>query len=759
MKIKGVFLAAILTAVLCISGNLLAYSGGTGEPNNPYKIADVNNFQQLSATSAHWNKSFILTANINLTGLTFTQAPIAPDTSTTGGFQGTRFTGIFDGNNHTISNLTITASTKYFIGLFGCVGSGGKIRNLGVEDVNMTGGSYVGGLVGGNGDVLYGGGTITSCYATGSVTGTEMYDYACVGGLVGLNYFGIITSCYSTGSVTVSGDGYVGGLVGFNYSGMLTACYATGSVTGTGNYYVGVGGLVGYNQYGTIDSCYATGSVSGYFHVGGLVGYNNSGSLTSCYAAGSISGTSGYVGGLVGANGDYWRSTSGGTITSCHATGSVSGRDDVGGLVGGNNSGTLTGCYATGSVNGTADGVGGLVGQNREASINACYATGAVSSVTGEYSYVGGLVGENDSGMLKSCYATGSVSGTDFVGGLVGVNGGTLTACYATGAVSGTEFVGGLVGDNDGSITGCYATGSVTGTGLSSHVGGLVGENYPLSTLTHCYATGSVSGADYVGGLVGKNWYGSLIGCYATGSVTGTGSYVGGLVGWNGGSISNCYAAGAVSGTDIVGGLVGGGDTLGITGCFWDIDTSRTTVGVGSGTSTGVTGKTTAEMMTLSTFTSAGWDFSATDGDPADWMMLREGEDYPRLIWQEIFPGDIAGLYGVDNVDLEELASHWMQSGCPTGCEGADIDDSGSVDFVDFAMLAEDWLKGTSPEPLVGDFTGDLKVDYADLYQLTLHWLSSCSAPGWCDGTDLDQSGSVDFEDFAMFAENWMDGI
>jgi len=230
--------AAILTAVLCFSGNLLAYSGGTGEPNNPYKIASVADFNQLSATPTHWNKSFILTADINLTGLTFTQAPIAPDTSTSSGFQGTDFTGIFDGNGHVISNLTITTSTQGYIGLFGWVGTGGQIRNLGVENVNIEG-----------------------------------YDF--VGGLVGYNYYGTLSSCYANG--LVAGNSYVGGLIGYNDHVPLTDCYATGSVTGNWD----VGGLVGINQ-GSLTSCYATGSVTGTSFVGGLVG-DNSGTLTGCF--------------------------------------------------------------------------------------------------------------------------------------------------------------------------------------------------------------------------------------------------------------------------------------------------------------------------------------------------------------------------------------------------------------------------------------------------------------------------------------------
>ena len=349
MKNKGVFSAAILTAVLCISGNLWAYSGlGDGSSGNPYQIADVNNFQQLSATPTDWSKSFILTANIDLTGLTFTQAPIAPDTdSAIEDFQGTQFTGVFDGNGHVIGYLTITAPTKDYVGLFGYIGSSGKIKNLGVKNATITGRYYVGGLVGYNND----GGTLTACYATGSVTGSYY-----VGGLVGCNDNGTLTGCHATGSVT--GTYYVGGLVGWN-QGSLTSCYATGSVSGT-NF---VGGLVGENYYATITSCYATGSVYGTYDVGGLVGENYYATITSCYATGSVTGTGDFVGGLVGDNYS-------GTITDCYATGSVTGNWDVGGLVG-INQGSLTSCYATGSVTGTSF-VGGLVGDN-SGTLTGCF--------------------------------------------------------------------------------------------------------------------------------------------------------------------------------------------------------------------------------------------------------------------------------------------------------------------------------------------------------------------------------------------------
>jgi hypothetical protein len=175
------------------------------------------------------------------------------------------------------------------------------------------------------------------------------------------------------------------------------------------------------------------------------------------------------------------------------------------------------------------------------------------------------------------------------------------------------------------------------------------------------------------------------------GSVTGLGSLIGGLVGSNDeGAISYCYSTGFVTGTTAgAGGLIGKNFTA-VTSCFWDKQTS------GQLYSAGGIGKTTAEMMTLSTFTAppANWDFSDADGDAADWMMLRENEDYPRLAWQTIYPGDIAGLYGVDMADLMEVVNNWLQQGCPASCEQADIDNSGTVDLADLSILAANWMTG-----------------------------------------------------------------
>ena len=257
-----------------------------------------------------------------------------------------------------------------------------------------------------------------------------------------------------------------------------------------------------------------------------------------------------------------------------------------------------------------------------------------------------------------------NISGSNYVGGLVGANVGTITSCYAAGSASGASDVGGLVGYNSGTITSCYAAGPVSGT---DYVGGLVGWNND-SAITSCYATGSVSGVYKVGGLAGYN-LGTITSCYAAGPVSGT-DYVGGLAGWNdSGAIASCYAAGPVSGTDYVGGLVGVNDSGTITACFWDTQTS------GLLDSSGGIGITTAEMQTITTFMDAGWDFTAKDGDPADWRMPLSS--YPTLAWEDYLPycGDIEHPYPVTDVNRD--------------CR---------VDLADFAMFAAEWLECTAPE-------------------------------------------------------------
>jgi hypothetical protein len=171
------------------------------------------------------------------------------------------------------------------------------------------------------------------------------------------------------------------------------------------------------------------------------------------------------------------------------------------------------------------------------------------------------------------------------VGILVGFNMGSVSDSHASGTVSGVFNVGGLVGQNTGTVNNSYSTGNVTGT---NGIGGLVGTNGALifsGTVSNSYSTGNVTGHEYVGGLVGQNEYSS-------------------------------------AGVDFSGT---------VTNSFWDIQTS------GQATSDGGTGKTTAEMQNIATFSGAGWFIVAValnETNPAYIWNIVNTVTYPFLSWE-----------------------------------------------------------------------------------------------------------------------------
>ncbi|ULO05928.1 S-layer homology domain-containing protein [Paenibacillus sp. 19GGS1-52] len=251
------------------------FAGGTGTASDPYQIATAD---QLNEVRNHVDADifFELTADIDLSSYANWE-PIG----TTNQNIVHLFVVNMNGNGYTITNLKIDKQ-GYYIGLFGAIG--GIMTNMNLKDIDVKGGTYVGGLVGFN---L---GTISNSYVTGSVEGDST-----AGGLVGFNS-GTISSSYAAGSV--SGYRNMGGLVGYN-GGTISKSYATGGVSG----FAYMGGLVSENE-GTISNSYATGSVSGDQFVGGLSGYDRLGIINNSYATGSVSGNR-YVGGLLGYNNSY----------------------------------------------------------------------------------------------------------------------------------------------------------------------------------------------------------------------------------------------------------------------------------------------------------------------------------------------------------------------------------------------------------------------------------------------------------------------
>jgi len=274
------------------------------------EINDVNELQLIGNDPGYpLNGNYVLGNDIDASATAAWNSgagfiPIAPDTDpVTFDYQGTPFTGTFDGAGYIITNLTINRPTEGFLGLFGYTG-GATLQNITLENVDLSGADIVGGLVGESSSSNF-----TNCYITGALLGKDN-----VGGFVGFNEVGSsLTNCRSAGAV--SGDNAVGGLVGFNV-GDCTNCYSTGTVTNG----IALGGLVGVNGVGgNITNCYSTGTSIGSTQVGGLVGVNIA-SITNCYSRGAAMGSSN-VGGLVGINGGsisdcYWDTETSGQITS-----------------------------------------------------------------------------------------------------------------------------------------------------------------------------------------------------------------------------------------------------------------------------------------------------------------------------------------------------------------------------------------------------------------------------------------------------------
>ncbi len=545
----------VLVIVSFVVNTTLALDG-SGTEQDPWRIKSLEDFNDFAADPNYWAGFTRLETDVNLAGITYTTAVIALDTDNTNyTFEGTSFSGIFDGAGHRVNNLTIDDGGvgNDYLGLFGYT-ENGQIENLVLENVVIITGDNshrVGGLVGNNDTTA-----VTNCHLIGEI-GTGRYSGR-IGGLIGRNIDGEIVGCHTEHDINVETNNFeIGGLIGGNVGGLISNCYTTGAVSGNGKTYE-LGGLIGRCNDGTITDCYTTGNVNGYGQFGGLVGHNVGNIVTNCYATGTLTG------------GDY-------------------------GIV------------------------GGLIGENAYAQINNCYALG---DIFGEhYSYgLGGLIGYNNGsaggGTVMNCFAIGTVTGGDF-----------------------SEYLGGLIGDNVYATTiNSYATGAVISGHSSGLIGGLVGENH-YSNINDCYTKASVvsgDNSDSIGGLVGYNSYsiyqeiGVIRNCYAIGEV---------LVGNNSQNLGSF--AGYINNIEHINGV-------------WNIETSGLIDGVGNQNPdpAGVTGKTTAEMQTRSTFTDANWDF-------IDVWDIGESQTYPYL--RVYLPSDINKDRIVNFLDLSITANQWLE--------------------------------------------------------------------------------------------------
>ncbi len=364
----------------------------------------------------------------------------------------------------------------------------------------------------------------------------------------------------------------------------------------TGSDYVG---LFGWLSDAEVSNLRVRGSVSGSDQVGGLVGVASNTEITNVSADVTVEALGGPVGGLIGVGSSV-------TVSNSYAEGDVSGVSSVGGFVGSTASSAYSSTYATGNVIGNSV-VGGFSGGSYCATTHQdSYAAG---NVTAEGDYVGGYNGADGCEGPGSDYdvvsAFGDVVGGSNVGGFSGdafITHHNRTSATGNVTASGSN-VGGLIGatEYDAVIEESLATGNVTADG--DNAGGLIGRmNHGFGTINNSFARGNASADNNVGGLVGSAQGGSnILDSYSTGVPTASVANAGGLVGQT-------------------------EDNSNMDFSFWDTETS------GSSLSVAGTGKTTAEMKDVATYTTAldadAWDF----GDV--WIIESEINDgYPCLQW------------------------------------------------------------------------------------------------------------------------------
>lgn len=706
---KTTLLFTFLFLLICQHGfaQTAIQPAGEGTFESPYLIENLGNLYWLSQNPAEWTKRFYQTNNIDAasTATWDDGAGFSPIGNST-----TQFSGFYNGQGFAISNLHINRPASDDVGLFGKLYLA-YIRNLFLPNVTVVGANCVGALVGDTynlSDILNCGanGIVTGVNEVGGLVGNCMQTVIsncgskgtvnstgiAAGGLVGRSRFGSdINNCFSRSEVI--GNDIVGGLVGENLyenSQMINIvnCYSTGHVSGNSQ----IGALVGVNNGDVINSFfdYVT---SGLYTSAGGVGYDTEAMKDQAIYL-NVNWDLYFVWGFNSSQNDgypYLRAPINPPAEAPQAgDGTMENPFQISSLENlvwlsrspvhwdkhfiqtadinllpfhtegwnwsydfspiGNQKQSFSGKYNGQGF--TIDNLMiereiwsniGLFGYVQSADIRNLNLTNA--HVGGKKStgiLVGQAVGET---AIYNCHVSGEVIGLwKEIGGVVGTSYSYVWECSSLANVNGLTSVGGLVGQTIGMayIFGSFSTGTVEGFG---NVGGLVGANQQ-SQIVQCHSSGSVIGESVIGGLVGLNASNSLVSnCYANGSVTTT-DYGGGLIGrcLSSGNVINSYSVGLVSGTSSLGGMIGVSNTSTIANSFWDTETS------GQSISGGGTGKTTAQMKDVATFTNLTtegltepWDLVYNPNDDVaneNIWNIKEGYNngYPFFNWQCSIP-------------------------------------------------------------------------------------------------------------------------
>lgn len=581
--------AALLAALMLLACLPVTQADAAG---NTIHISSEAELRDLAASCAldTWSrdKNVVLDSDLTLADPSFLPIPT--------------FGGSFDGQGHTIHNVSITDSLSP-AGLFGVVQAGGSVRSLHVVGtVTPSGdGRSVGGIAGENN------GAIEKCSFTGTVSG-QVY----VGGIAGhTGASGSILACETRGAVI--GDSMTGGITGYN-EGLLADCTNSACVNvestdprldledldltltpdlsklgqaNAGASAADTGGIAGYSA-GTLSDCVNHGAV-GYQHIGyntGGVAGRSCGQLLRCRNDGSIAGRKD-VGGVVGQIEPYIQMDASPTylselnrqlyelksLTDQAANDAQDGAGDVSGRLNDMND------YLKDALSDPQDPLAAITGFGSRLNDLNNSASGSVDTVADDLRDINSKFNEVSNTVLAAISAASdpaSVISDGSQGNIDKITLGKTSACTNSGTVSGDINTGGIAG----SIAIEYELDPEDD--VSADLDGEYRRQYEYrAVVQQCANTGAVSAKrSNTGGIAGRMDLGLIISCESYGSVeSDSGSYVGGIAGLTAATVRSSYAKCTLSGKKYVGGIVGSGvaeksdgSASTVTGCWSLVD-------------------------------------------------------------------------------------------------------------------------------------------------------------------------------------------
>lgn len=581
--------AALLAALMLLACLPVTQADAAG---NTIHISSEAELRDLAASCAldTWSrdKNVVLDSDLTLADPSFLPIPT--------------FGGSFDGQGHTIHNVSITDSLSP-AGLFGVVQAGGSVRSLHVVGTvtPSSDGRSVGGIAGENN------GIIEKCSFTGTVSG-QVY----VGGIAGhTGASGSILACETRGAVI--GDSMTGGITGYN-EGLLADCTNSACVNvestdprldledldltltpdlsklgqaNAGASAADTGGIAGYSV-GTLSDCVNHGAV-GYQHIGyntGGVAGRSCGQLLRCRNDGSIAGRKD-VGGVVGQIEPYIQVDASPTylselnrqlyelksLTDQAANDAQDGAGDVSGRLNDMND------YLKDALSDPQDPLAAITGFGSRLKDLNNSASGSVDTVADDLRDINSKFNEVSNTVLAAISAASdpaSVISDGSQGNIDKITLGKTSACTNSGTVSGDVNTGGIAG----SIAIEYELDPEDD--VSADLDGEYRRQYEYrAVVQQCANTGAVSAKrSNTGGIAGRMDLGLIISCESYGSVeSDSGSYVGGIAGLTAATVRSSYAKCTLSGKKYVGGIVGSGvaeksdgSASTVTGCWSLVD-------------------------------------------------------------------------------------------------------------------------------------------------------------------------------------------